>query len=170
MCVIDQHAAHERVMFEKLRAATDAKPALSQALLLPLQIHVTPLEASAAAEHRNTLIKYGLDADSFGPRQVRVSAIPAGLDAKRAEQMVRDALTELADQGKAHSLDERLDALCARLACHAAVRAGDHLAADAIKSLLQQLDAIDFGAHCPHGRPVARTVRMSDLAGWFHRT
>ena len=96
-------------------------------------------------------------------------ALPAGLDGRKALAIVRDALSELGTSGTAATLDDRVDAVCARLACHAAVRAGDVLGAAQVRALLDDLDRIDLGAHCPHGRPVVRGVDYSELAGWFDR-
>ena len=82
---------------------------------------------------------------------------------------MRDALAQLLDDGRGDALDEHRDAVCARLACHASVRAGQKLAPDEIRALLEQLDAIDLGAHCPHGRPVVRSVDYAEMAKWFDR-
>ncbi|MBI1946426.1 MAG: DNA mismatch repair endonuclease MutL [Deltaproteobacteria bacterium] len=171
MVLIDQHAAHERVVFERLRARRSQEDAPSQPLLVPLQLELTSLELAALDDDaaRALLERHGLVLEPFGPRTALIKALPPGLSAKRAELIARDALAELARQGSAGALDDRLDALCARLACHAAVRAGDTLSPDGVRALLRDLDAIDLGAHCPHGRPVVRTLRFHELAGWFDR-
>lgn len=171
MVLIDQHAAHERVVFERLRAARTQTQAPSQPLLVPLQVELGALELAALDDDgaRALLERHGLVIERFGPRTALIKALPPGLSAKKAELITRDALAELARQGSAGALDERLDALCARLACHAAVRAGDALAHEGVRALLRDLDAIDLGAHCPHGRPVVRTLRFHELAGWFDR-
>lgn len=180
MVVIDQHAAHERVVFERLRAARQDAEAPAQPLLIPLQIELDALEAAALLEGEvaRLLARHGLVVEPFGPRTALVKAIPPGLDGKKAEHIARDALAELAhvagasrvDEGlRSDALDERLDRVCARLACHAAIRAGDKLAPESVRALLRDLDAIDLGAHCPHGRPVVRTVRFAEMADWFDR-
>jgi DNA mismatch repair protein MutL len=170
MVVIDQHAAHERVVFERLRAGLGASTAPSQPLLLPVQIELSAKEMAALEDDDGVLLRYGLDVAPFGGRTALVKAVPPGLDGKKAEAITRDALAELAENGGTDALNARVDALCARLACHAAIRAGDKLSAEEIRALLTQLDAIDLGAHCPHGRPVVRTVRYSEMAAWFDRT
>mgnify|MGYP001590890757 FL=1 len=172
MVIIDQHAAHERVVFERLRAARLQSNAPSQPLLVPLQLELSATELSALDddEARAVLMRHGLVIERFGPHTALIKALPPGLSAKHTELIARDALAELARQGSAGALDDRLDALCARLACHAAVRAGDALSPDSVRALLRDLDAIDLGAHCPHGRPVVRTLRLHELAGWFDRT
>ena len=98
-----------------------------------------------------------------------VRALPLGLDGGKAEPIVRDALAELSESGGTHALDERSDAIFARLACHGSVRAGQALSDAEIRALLRSLDAIDLGAHCPHGRPVVRSVSYDELASWFDR-
>jgi DNA mismatch repair protein MutL len=174
MVVIDQHAAHERVVFERLRAARTG-PAPSQPLLLPLQLELSAQEMAAleAGEGgdaaRAVLDRHGLVIEPFGDRTALVKAVPPGLDAKKAKEIVRDALAELGRDGGTGALDDRVDRLCARLACHAAIRAGDVLSPESVRALLTDLDAIDLGAHCPHGRPVVRTVRYDELASWFDR-
>lgn len=180
MVVIDQHAAHERVVFERLRAARQLADAPSQPLLIPLQIELGALEMSALddAGGQALLSRHGLVLEPFGPRTALVKALPPGLDGKKAEQIARDALAELglqssggdaAGEATSAALDERLDRVCARLACHAAIRAGDAMSPESVRALLRDLDAIDLGAHCPHGRPVVRTVRYDEMAAWFDR-
>jgi DNA mismatch repair protein MutL len=169
MVMIDQHAAHERVVFERLRAKKSTSS--SQPLLIPITIDLSSLEMSALddAASRELLSSHGLVIEPFGAHTALIKAIPPGLDAKRADQIARDALAELATDAASSALDDRVDRVCAKLACHAAVRAGDALSPESVRALLRDLDAIDLGAHCPHGRPVVRTVRYGELATWFDR-
>lgn len=187
MVVIDQHAAHERVVFERLRAARAAVNAPSQPMLIPLQIELSLTEMSALEDNdtRALLEKHGLAIEPFGARAALVKALPPGLDGKKAEQIARDALAELAngasvspsraggegmgDVLSSAALDDRMDRVCARLACHAAIRAGDVMHVESVRALLRELDLIDLGAHCPHGRPVVRTVTFDEMAVWFDR-
>jgi DNA mismatch repair protein MutL len=172
MVVIDQHAAHERVVFERLRARrhTDLSQP-SQPLLLPLTIELSASERASLDDDdlRAELLRFGIDIDGFAHTTALVRALPPGLDGRKAQAIVRDVLAELHSHGTRHTLDERVDAVCARLACHAAVRAGDTLAPVQVRALLDDLDAIDLGAHCPHGRPVVRTLDYTELAEWFDR-
>lgn len=169
MVVIDQHAAHERVTFERLRAAAREGTTPSQPLLFPLQMNVGPLEEAALEEKADALQVYGLDVEPFGEGTAMIRAVPHGLDAGKAEEIARDALRELADVGRADALSDLADRVCARLACHGSVRAGQALAPEEIMALLRQLDAIDLGAHCPHGRPVVRSLSFEELERWFDR-
>ena len=174
MVVIDQHAAHERVVFERLRdrrRASSSTPQPSQPLLLPITIELSPIERAALDDVGvcAELSTWGLEVEGFAHTTALVRALPPGLDGRKALAIVRDALSELGTSGTAATLDDRVDAVCARLACHAAVRAGDVLGAAQVRALLDDLDRIDLGAHCPHGRPVVRGVDYSELAGWFDR-
>ena len=175
MVVIDQHAAHERVVFERLRTrhhqSVDKGGAASQPLLLPLTIELSPTERAAVDDDdvRAELQAHGIDVEGFSGTTALVRALPPGLDGRKAAAIVRDALAELSSSGRTGALNERSDAVCARLACHAAIRAGDVLAAVQVRALLTDLDAIDLGAHCPHGRPVVRTLDYTELGDWFHR-
>lgn len=169
LVVIDQHAAHERVVFERLRKAAREGAPRSQPLLFPTTIPLGPLEMAAVEERADALVAYGLELEPFGEGTAILRAVPAGLDAGKAEQIARDALAELAEGGRADSLEDLQDRVCARLACHGSVRAGQALAPEEIRALLRSLDEIDLGAHCPHGRPVVRTVRYDEMAKWFDR-
>ncbi len=174
MVVIDQHAAHERVVFERLRARRRSGSQPSQPLLLPITIELSAQERAAVDDDdvRAELLAYGLDVEGFSPTAAIVRALPPGLDGKKAQLIVRDALAEAHSAGGGAdnaALNDRTDAVCARLACHAAIRAGDVMAPAAVRALLGDLDAIDLGAHCPHGRPVVRTLEYQELAEWFDR-
>jgi len=174
MVVIDQHAAHERVVFERLRDRRRGQGQPSQALLLPITIELTARERAALDDVtvKAELARAGLDLDGYAHTTAIVRALPPGLDGRKAHAIVRDVLAELSDHGGgsgARTLEERDDAICARLACHAAVRAGDVMAPAQVRALLQDLDTIDLGAHCPHGRPVVRTLDYTELAAWFDR-
>jgi DNA mismatch repair protein MutL len=169
MVVIDQHAAHERVMFEELREGVKAGRTRSQPLLFPLQVELSPLEMGALEEHGEVLAGYGLEVEPFGEGAAMIRAVPHGLDGGQAEGIARDALAELADRGRPDALDDLVDRVCSKLACHGSVRAGQGLDAREIDALLRALDRIDLGAHCPHGRPVVRTLAYDEMARWFDR-
>ena len=169
LVVIDQHAAHERVMFEKLRlAAGKGEPAL-QRLLVPQVVELPAADARAAAEILPLLAKTGLEAEPFGDRAVVIRAIPASLARLDPAKLLRDALDEIAAHGKSGTLADRMDDVFARMACHSAVRAGDVLSADEVSRLLADMDGIDFAANCPHGRPVVVRFPLAEVEKWFER-
>ena len=170
MVVIDQHAAHERVVFEDLRLQAKEKAIRSQPLLFPLQIELDSTEMATLEEHGDKLLAYGIGIEIFGPTSAMIRSLPARLNAGKVEQIVRDALAELDAAEPTTALHEMVDQVCARLACHAAIRKGQKLEHQEIRALLADLDKIDLGAHCPHGRPVVRTISLDDMAKWFDRS
>lgn len=169
LVVIDQHAAHERVVFERLRASVHVREAQVQPLLFPVTMALRPLESAALEEYGAELLAFGIELEPFGEGTALLRSVPGGLDAGRAEVIARDALAGFVEVGRADALDDVRDQICARLACHGSVRKGQSLAGEEIRALLRALDDIDLGAHCPHGRPVVRTLRYGEMARWFDR-
>ncbi len=169
LVVIDQHAAHERVMFEKLKVAHTRGEVPVQRLLVPTVVELSAAEAREAAEILPALAKTGLEAEPFGDRAVAVRAVPAALAKVDAAKLLRDALDEVARHGRSGTLLDRVDDVFARMACHAAVRAGDVLSSAEVSRLLEDMDGIDFAANCPHGRPVVVRFPFTEVEKWFDR-
>ena len=167
--LIDQHAAHERVQFERLRAGFRHGSVPSQPLLFPVTLELPPLEREAAEAYGPELLRLGFELEPFGAGTVALKAAPALLRGDEATQVAQDLLSELAQVGRASALEERVDGLLATLACHSAVRAGDPLTITEAQALLEQLDAVDFQGNCPHGRPVVVRARLGDLERGFGR-
>jgi DNA mismatch repair protein MutL len=170
MVVIDQHAAHERIAFEKMRKQRRARALEVQPLLVPLTIELDPARAQIAADEQERLQAIGLELEHFGGSTWLVKTAPTALGHAKLERMVTDVLDELKEIGESTSFDESIDALLSCTACHTVVRAGDRMRNDEISELLRQMDEIDFGAHCPHGRPVFVEWSADALARLFHRT
>jgi DNA mismatch repair protein MutL len=168
--VIDQHAAHERVGYERIKAGYCSSRLAQQQLLLPLQLELTPSESAAASEHRDQIARLGFDIEPFGAATWQVLAIPALLVGARVEGLVRDVLAELMDLGTSTRTEAQLDLLFSTMACHSVVRAGDPLGEHEIRGLLEDMDDVDLGGNCPHGRPVSVTIPFGDLARRLHRT
>ncbi len=169
LIVIDQHAAHERVMFERIVASLKSGSIARQALLLPLQLRLDAREMVALVEHQEILLRFGFELEPFGENHAVLKAAPTTLSQEAAVTIVKDALSDLVQHGRADALQEVQDHLCAQLACHGSIRSGQSLSRDEITALLQELDVIDFGAHCPHGRPVVRNIAVEEMASWFNR-
>ncbi len=168
--IIDQHAAHERVGYERIKAGyCDARLARQQ-LLLPIQIELSASEGEAVRDHLPVLDRLGFDIEHFGGPTWQVTSIPALLARADVARLVRDVIAELTDVGRASLAQAELDLLFSTMACHSVVRAGDQLNHEEIRALLEMMDEVDLGANCPHGRPVLLTVPFSDLARRFHRT
>jgi DNA mismatch repair protein MutL len=170
MVVIDQHAAHERVAFERLRKAHRERSLAVQPLLIPVSIDLDERRAAVAAEESERLRAIGLELSPFGGRTWVLSSAPSVLGKTDLARVVTDVLDELVELGASSSPEEAIEGLLACAACHTVVRANDRLTQLEIQELLRQMDAIDFGAHCPHGRPVFREWSAAELERMFHRT
>jgi DNA mismatch repair protein MutL len=170
MVVIDQHAAHERIAFEIMRKQRRSRALEVQPLLVPLTIELDPARAQIAADERERLLTIGLELEPFGGGTWLVKSAPTALGQAKLERMVLDVLDELKEIGESTSFEESIDALLSCTACHTVVRAGDRMRTDEIAELLRQMDEIDFGAHCPHGRPVFVEWSADELARLFHRS
>jgi DNA mismatch repair protein MutL len=169
LVLVDQHAAHERVEFQRLRDRAAADGVAVQRLLFPTVLELPAAERALVADGADLLAAVGFDVEPFGGGAVAVKAVPAGLREDPAG-VLRELLAELAHHGGSRAVEERLDHVLATVACHSVVRAGDVLAADEVRALLAQMDGVDFRAHCPHGRPVLLRVGVAELARRFGRT
>jgi DNA mismatch repair protein MutL len=170
LLVIDQHAAHERVMFEGLRRAWSEGKVTRQQLLLPTVVDVDAQAAPLVAEHLAELEKIGFELEPYGGNSFAVRAVPAVLGDADPEGLVRDLAEELAEVGRSSRMTQAIEAVLARLACHSAVRVGQVLNGEQIRALLSSMDGIDFAGNCPHGRPAFITLPRSDLERLFKRT
>ncbi len=169
LVVVDQHAAHERLTHEALRAQMQNGGVRAQPLLVPAVVELAPAEARRLAAHAPSLAGLGLEIEAFGTGAVLVRALPAALGAPDPAPLLRDLADELAELGEAASLAARLDAVLARLACHGSVRAGRRLNRDEMDALLRQMEATPRAATCSHGRPTVLKFSPTDLAAWFRR-
>ncbi|MFH1807858.1 MAG: DNA mismatch repair endonuclease MutL [Pseudomonadota bacterium] len=169
LVLVDQHAAHERITFERLRARRRRGRLTSQRLLVPLQLELEPGLLAAVDSQGDQIAGLGFELELFGGTTLSVRAVPSDLGQAPVEPMVRDLLAELSAHGSQLAGEEALDHVCATLACHGSVRAGRALAPAEIQALLRDLDGVDFGAHCPHGRPVARELTRREIEQLFER-
>ena len=170
LVLIDQHAAHERVTFERLRGAYASGLVPRQALLVPAVVEVGPREAALLGEQTATLDAIGFEIEPYGGSAFAVRAVPALLADADAVALLRDVATDLVDVGRSRRLDEAAESVLARLACHSAVRVGQNMGPQQMRALLHAMDAIDFSGNCPHGRPAFLVLARSDLERWFRRT
>ncbi len=170
LLVIDQHAAHERVTFERLRHAYADGGVTRQRLLVPVVVDVGAQAAPLLSEHLTDLESLGFELDPFGGSTFAVRAVPALLSDGDPAVLVRDLAEELTDVGRSRRLTEAVEAVLARLACHSAVRVGQSLGAEQIRALLASMDTVDFAGNCPHGRPAFITLPRTDLERLFKRT
>jgi DNA mismatch repair protein MutL len=167
--LIDQHAAHERLTHEALRAQMLAGGVASQALLIPTPIDLPTADAQRLADAAPALARLGLELEGFGPGAVLVRALPAALGAADPAPLVRDIADELAAHGETTALQARLDAVIARMACHGSIRAGRRLTLAEMDALLRAMEATPRAATCSHGRPTVLRLTKADIEKLFHR-
>ncbi|MCA9633229.1 MAG: DNA mismatch repair endonuclease MutL [Myxococcales bacterium] len=160
--VLDQHAAAERVTFDRLRRQYQSRAVPAQALLFPLALDVSAEEADLIDERNEELLALGVDLRRRGPDTISIHAIPRLLGRASPERLVRDLLSEVSRRG-GRGFSDAIDLALATMACHGSIRAGDSLGAEEVKALLLALDQADFAGHCPHGRPVVTRVTWAEL-------
>ncbi len=170
LVVIDQHAAHERVTFERLRRAYADGGVTRQRLLVPVVVDVGAQAAPVVREQLAALESLGFELEPFGGSSFAVRAVPALLGDIDAATLVRDLAEELIEVGRSRRVTQAAESVLARLACHSAVRVGQTLGPDQIRALLVAMDSIDFAGNCPHGRPAFITLPRGDLERLFRRT
>jgi len=169
LVLVDQHAAHERLTHEALRAQMQAGGVRSQPLLLPSVVELTPAEAARLLARAAELARLGLEIEAFGGAAVLVRALPAALGPADPAPLLRDLADELAEQDEATALDARLDAVLARMACHGSIRAGRKLAPAEMDALLRLMEATPRAATCSHGRPTVLKLSRADIERLFGR-
>jgi DNA mismatch repair protein MutL len=165
LVLVDQHAAHERIMFERLRVAHRQRAVVRQRLLFPIPIELDEVAAAVACEGTTVeaLAGLGFEVESFGPRSMLLRAVPDLLKDVDPKPLLRDVLHRVAEGDSLRRAEENFEEVFATMACHGALRAGDIVARDAALTLLGQLDAVDLHSHCPHGRPVLLRMSIAEI-------
>ncbi|WP_267223986.1 DNA mismatch repair endonuclease MutL [Dyella silvae] len=169
LILVDMHAAHERITYEKLKAGRACSNLRSQMLLVPMNISVSAKEAAAAEEHAEALADWGLELSRSGPSGVVVRRIPALLEGADVAQLCRDVLGELAQHGSSRRLQELENELLATMACHGSVRAGRRLTLPEMNALLREMEATERSGQCNHGRPTWTQLSLPELDKLFLR-
>ncbi len=167
LVLIDQHAAHERVLYETLEASPDGTP--RQNLLFPRVVEVSPVQADWVGENLELLARLGLQLEPFGGASFLVTAVPAWLAQTDLTALVLDLVDNLAPVKSQASPQEVVEQVRTVMACHGAIRAGQHLAPEEMAALLAQLDDLKVSSHCPHGRPLWRLIPYTDIRQSFRR-
>ena len=167
--IVDQHALHERVLFEEIMRRMEAGPLESQRLLMPITVDLTDREMAAVEAHREALGRLGIEAEPLGPRTVGIQAFPLRLDRAEPVQTLRDFLAWALALESPPTARQVLENLAHVAACRAAVKAGDPLKREEIEALLAHREAARMAATCPHGRPTALILKKSDLEKQFGR-
>jgi DNA mismatch repair protein MutL len=169
LVLVDQHAAHERLTHEALRAQLLEGEVRRQALLMPAVVDLPPGDAARLVEQAEALEKLGLEIEAFGVGAVLVRAMPAALGAPDPGPLLRDLADEFAEMGEGLALAAKLEAVVARLACHGSIRAGRRLAGPEMDALLRQMEATPRAATCSHGRPTYLKLSKAEIERLFGR-
>jgi DNA mismatch repair protein MutL len=167
--LVDQHAAHERIVHERMKAALAARGIARQVLLLPEVVELDAALATRLVARAAELGEFGLVLEGFGPGAVVVREVPALLPGLDLAALVRDLAEELAEWDDTLSLKERIDSVCGTLACHTSVRAGNRLSQAEMDALLRQMEATPNSGQCNHGRPTYVTLALADIERLFGR-
>ncbi len=167
--IIDQHALHERILFEQLSEQFSRGPLEAQRLLIPETVEVSPDQIAVIEEHEETLERLGFELSPYGPGTLAIHAAPTLLKEERMADFARDMLDRLADQSNPTSTEQIINDLLSMMACKAAVKAGDRLTAEEITALMVKRHLVDRGSNCPHGRPTSLRLSIDDLEKQFKR-
>jgi DNA mismatch repair protein MutL len=169
LVIVDMHAAHERIVYEKLKTALDAQQIPMQPLLIPVTFAATALDVATAEEQQDALATLGFDITPLSPTTLAVRAMPALLKQSHAEAAARDVLDELREFGASRALTERRNELLATLACHSAVRANQSLTLPEMNHILREMELTERADQCNHGRPTWFQITIAQLDAMFMR-
>ena len=167
--IVDQHAAHERLVYERMKVELEGGAVARQTLLMPEVVSLDPAEAERVAERADELAGLGLVLEAFGPGAVLVRETPALLGDCDVQGLVRDIADDLAENGSPLALKERMGEICGTMACHGSVRAGRRLTAAEMNALLRQMEATPHSGQCNHGRPTYVELKLADIEKLFGR-
>ena len=169
LVIVDQHAAHERLVYERMKEALAGTGIARQGLLIPEVVELDETEVHRLMTRAEELTRLGLVIEAFGPGAVIVREVPALLGDGDVKGLIRDMAEELAEWGEAMALEERLGAICGTMACHGSVRAGRRLNAQEMNALLRQMEATPHSGQCNHGRPTYVELKLNDIERLFGR-
>src|SRR5205809_3653802 len=167
--IIDQHVAHERVLFERVLKQRAAHRVESQRLLMPIVLELSPAQQAVFAEISDELLHNGFEAEPFGARSVAVKVAPAGVDAAAVEHMLHELLDQISREEQSLNLEKIRGRIAASIACHAAIKVNMPLEQNKMEWLLAELAKTDHPYTCPHGRPVVLRYSMKDIQKAFKR-
>ncbi|MBD3665770.1 DNA mismatch repair endonuclease MutL [Sulfitobacter sp. TSTF-M16] len=170
MVIVDQHAAHERLVYEKLKRQMAENGVAAQALLIPEIVELSANDCAQLLALSAELEKFGLGIEAFGGSAIAVRETPAILGTVDARAMLLDILDELADQNDSNLLQARIEAILSRIACHGSIRSGRRMRAEEMNALLREMEATPHSGQCNHGRPTYVELKLADIERLFGRT
>ena len=169
LVIVDMHAAHERILYEKLKRGYDDKAVVRQPLLVPTTVAVAESEADLVEQHKEMLESLGLVIDRAGPTSLVVREVPALLKNSDAEGLLRDVLSDIAEAGQSNRVEDACHDFLATMACHTSIRANRQLTLEEMNALLREMETTDRADQCNHGRPTWTTITMAELDRLFLR-
>ena len=169
LIIVDQHAAHERLVYEELKKALASRDMPAQMLLVPEIVDLGEDDSERIARHADTLRRFGLSVERFGPGAIAVRETPAMLGEVDADKLIRDLADEIGENDTTETLTRRLDAIAATMACHGSVRSGRKLRPEEMNALLRQMEATPGSGTCNHGRPTYIELKLADIERLFGR-
>lgn len=169
LVVVDMHAAHERIVYEKLKTSFDDKAVIRQPLLVPTGISVSEAEASLAEDSADLFVRLGLVIDRSGPTSLVLREVPALLKQSDAEALVRDVLSDLRESGTSNRVEDTCHDMLATMACHHSIRANRHMTLPEMNALLREMESTERADQCNHGRPTWTNISLAELDRLFLR-
>ncbi|MBN9136547.1 MAG: hypothetical protein J0I92_10925 [Phyllobacterium sp.] len=169
LIIVDQHAAHERLVYEALKTALHSRPLPAQMLLIPEIVDLPEEDVERLVAHAETLSRFGLGVEAFGPGAVAVRETPSMLGEIDVQQLIRDLADEIAEHDTSDGLKAILDHVAATMACHGSVRSGRRLKPDEMNALLRQMEDTPGSGTCNHGRPTYIELKLADIERLFGR-
>ena len=168
--IVDQHAAHERLVYERLKKQMAERGVAAQALLIPEIIELSAGDCAMLLELADDFGRFGLGIESFGNGAIAVRETPAILGEVNAKDLILDLLDEISDWGSSQLIQERIEAILSRMACHGSIRSGRRMRAEEMNALLREMEATPHSGQCNHGRPTYVELKLSDIERLFGRT
>ncbi|MDH3386351.1 MAG: DNA mismatch repair endonuclease MutL [Gammaproteobacteria bacterium] len=169
LIVVDMHAAHERIVYERMKQNAEAEDVIAQPLLVPVTFNVSQAEGDLVEENTDFFSHLGFQVERLGPEQIRVRAVPALLKNADSEQLLRDVLADLVEHGRSQRVQDYQNEMLATMACHASVRANRLLSLDEMNALLRDIEQTERSGQCNHGRPTWKQLSLDQLDKLFLR-
>jgi DNA mismatch repair protein MutL len=169
LVLVDMHAAHERVTYERLKLARDKEGIRSQPLLVPQAVAVSAREVEIASEHASLFQKLGMEISVGGEESLLIRQIPVSLRESNVEQLLRDVLSDLIEYGSSDRIEAHMDEILSTMACHGSVRANRRLTLPEMNALLRDMEATERSGQCNHGRPTWTQMSLDELDKLFLR-
>jgi len=168
--IVDQHAAHERLVYERLKRQRAGQGIAAQSLLIPVIVELSDSDAARLLDAAPELQRLGLTVEPFGRGAVAVREVPAILGQVDARRLILDVLDELSDLGDSGLVQARIDAVLSRMSCHGSIRSGRQMRAEEMNALLREMEATPHSGQCNHGRPTYVELKLADIERLFGRT